>query len=136
MHSSAYDESASFRSHGVIVVEELDVSRPLLIASHKVLIAGRPLIFVIARQHALDAHAYARNALDRTPTLLTQKIETDDAVGVYVRMHRNGPIGLLVKSDLRGLYTVLLVFDPCTSSARIWRNSSTDLWDTSWGNET
>ncbi len=136
MHSSAYDESASFRSHGVIVVEELDVSGPLLIASHKVLIAGRPLIFVIARQHALDAHAYARNALDGTPTLLTQKIETDDAVGVYVRMHRNGPIGLLVKSDLRGLYTVLLVFDPCTSSARIWRNSSTDLWDTSWGNET
>lgn len=71
MHSSAYDESTSFRSHGVIVVEELDVSGSLLIASHKVLIAGRPLVFVIARQHALDTHAYTRNALDGTPTLLT-----------------------------------------------------------------
>lgn len=38
-----------------------------------------------------------------------------------MRMHGNGPIGLLVKSDLRGLYTVLLVFIPCTSIARIWR---------------
>jgi hypothetical protein len=71
MHSSAHDETASSRSHGVIVVEELDVSGPLLIASHEVLIARRSLIFVIARQHALDAHAYARNALDGTPTLLT-----------------------------------------------------------------
>jgi hypothetical protein len=71
MHSSAYDESASSRSNGVIVVEELNVSGPLLIASHKVLIAGRSLIFVVARQHALDAHADARNALDGTPALLT-----------------------------------------------------------------
>jgi hypothetical protein len=70
MHSSAYDESASSRSHGVIVVEELDVPGPLLIASYEVLITRRSLIFVVARQHALDAHAYARNALDGTPTLL------------------------------------------------------------------
>lgn len=38
-----------------------------------------------------------------------------------MRMHRNGPIGLLVKGDLGGLYTVLLVYEPYTSIAGIWR---------------
>lgn len=56
---------------GIVVIEELDVSGPLLVTSHEVLVTGRSLILVVTRQHALNAHTDAGDALDRTPALLT-----------------------------------------------------------------
>lgn len=51
-------------SNGTILVDESNVPRPLRISPDKILIAWRPLIFRIASQHALEAHAYRLHVLD------------------------------------------------------------------------
>jgi hypothetical protein len=55
--------------HGVIMVVEVDVSRAKPVSSHKLVVARWSLVFGVARQHALNAHAYALDVLDRAPTL-------------------------------------------------------------------
>lgn len=48
-------------------------------------------VFGIAGQHTLYADTYALNVVHRAPALIIQKIQTYDAVGVDVRMHRDLP---------------------------------------------
>lgn len=95
--------------HGVVVVEKLYVSRSLSITSHKVLIAWWSLVLVVTRQHALDAHADTGDALNGTPALLAKQIETDNAVGVYVRVHGDGTVGLFVEGNFRGFCRLISI---------------------------
>lgn len=94
--------------HSIIVVEELDVAGSQSVASDKVFVSRRPLVLVVARQHALDAHAHAGDALDGAPALLAEQVEADDAVGVDVGMHGDRAIGLLVEGDLGRFWTASL----------------------------
>ena len=75
------------------MVKELDVAGSQLVSSYKVLVTGGPLVLVVARQHALDAHADTLDTLDRAPALLAEQVEADDAVGVYVRVHGDRTVG-------------------------------------------
>ena len=75
------------------MVKKLDIAGSQLVASYKVLVTRRALVLVVARQHALDAHADTLDALDRAPALLAKQVEADDAVGVYVRVHRDWTVG-------------------------------------------
>ena len=59
-------------SNRVIIVEESNISRPLRVPPHKVLIPRRPLALGVARQHALYTHANTLDVLNRTPTLTAQ----------------------------------------------------------------
>lgn len=60
----------------------------------KLLIARWPLVFGITGQHALETHAYRLHILDGRPALRTEQVETDDAVGVDVRVDGDGTEGL------------------------------------------
>ena len=86
------------------MVEELNVAGPLPVSADKLLIARRSFVLVIAREHALDAHTDALRVLDRAPTLIPQKIEAYDSVGVNVWMHGNRSIGFLVERDFWRLW--------------------------------
>lgn len=84
-----------WRSDRVVVVIKVDVLRPKTITADKLLISRRPLVLGVTRQHALKAHANTLDVLDRAPTLVAQQVETYDAVGVDVRVHRDRAVGLL-----------------------------------------
>jgi len=71
----------------VVVEEEVDISRPKLVRLHKDMVARRPLVLVVARQHALQAHADALDIVHGTPALTVQQVEADDAVRVDMRVH-------------------------------------------------
>lgn len=87
------------------MVDERDVAWPLTIRPDEVVIA-RPFVLRIARQHALDAHADALHALHGTPACVAENIEADDAVGVYVWMNRNWPVGKPLEHDFWRFYHV------------------------------
>jgi hypothetical protein len=55
----------------------------------KLLIPGRPLLLCVARQHALQTDTHALDIVDWAPALLVQQVQTDDAVGVDVRVVRD-----------------------------------------------
>lgn len=78
--------------NGGILIDEPDISGPLRVSADKLLVAGGTLVLGVARQHALDAHADALNIVDGAPALGAQQIETDDAVGVDVRVDGNRPL--------------------------------------------
>lgn len=88
----AYPLSAIIFSNCSVVVIEVDVLGTQAVPPHKFLVAGRPLVLSVTRQHALDAHAHTLDVLDGTPALLAEKVEADDAVGVDVRVHRDGAV--------------------------------------------
>lgn len=73
-------------SNRIILVDKPNIPRPRCVPSDKLLIARWPLIFGVTGQHALETHAYRLDVLDRRPALRAEQIETDDAVGVDVRM--------------------------------------------------
>lgn len=85
------------------MVVELNVPGPLPVCADELLVAGGPLVLGVARQHALQAHAHALDVLDGAPALLAEEVEADDAVGVDVRVHRDGPVGGLDEGHLGGL---------------------------------
>lgn len=89
------------RLHLVIVVVKLDVFWPQPVVPDEFSIPRWPLVFGIAGQHALQAHAYALDVLNRTPASGTEQVQTDDAVGVDVRVDRNRPIRQMDEYDLR-----------------------------------
>lgn len=62
------------------MVDKVNVTGALPVASHKLLVPRGALRFRIARQHALDAHADALRTLYRAPTLASEQIQADDAV--------------------------------------------------------
>lgn len=95
---------ASHVSDGVIVIVEVDVSGSLPVTAHELFVAGGPLVLGIAGQHALDAHADTLNVLHWTPSLLAEKIQADDAVGVDVGVHRDWTVGQLHKHDFGRLW--------------------------------
>ena len=67
---------------------EVDVPWPLGIMPHKSLVAGRSLVLGIARQHGLQADTHTFHIVNRRPSCAVQQVETYDAVGVDVRVHR------------------------------------------------
>lgn len=81
-------------SNGTILIHEPNVPRPLCVPPDKLLIARRPLVFRITGQHALEAHTDRLHILDGRPALRAEQVETDDAVGVDVRVNGNGAKGL------------------------------------------
>jgi hypothetical protein len=78
------------RLHRVVVKVKVDVPRPLPVAAHKVLVARRALVLVIAGEHALQAHAHALNVMHGRPALAVEQVEADDAIAVDVRVHGDG----------------------------------------------
>lgn len=74
-------------SNRVILVDKPNIPRPLCVPSDELFIARWALIFGITGQHALETHAYRLDVLDRRPALRAEQIETDDAIGVDVRMN-------------------------------------------------
>lgn len=76
-------------SNGVIVVVKVNVAWPLPIAPYKLIITWRSLVLRVAGQHALNTHADCFHVLHRAPALGAEQVETDDAVGVDVRMDRD-----------------------------------------------
>jgi hypothetical protein len=60
------------------------IPRPLRVQPHKILVPRGPLVLRVARQHALQAHAYALDVLHGRPAGRAEEVETDDAVAVDV----------------------------------------------------
>jgi len=71
--------------------------------SYKVLIPRRPLVLGIARQHALQTDAHALDVMYRAPSLAIEQVETDDAVGVDVRVHGDWVCCVFDEDDFRCL---------------------------------
>lgn len=90
------------------MIQELDVPWSLFVAAHKLLVAGRSLVLVVARQHALYAHAHTLGALHGAPPLVSQQIEAYDSVRVDVRVHGNWAAGPLHEGDFGRFLTCLL----------------------------
>ena len=93
---------AARTSHVVIVIIEINVLWPQAVGAHKLLVARRPLVLCVTRQHALQAHTDALDVLDGAPALLAEQVETDDAVGVDVRVDWDRAVGKLDKDDFWG----------------------------------
>ena len=92
------------KSHGVVVVQEIDIARTPSIAPHKLLITWRPFVLHIPCEHTLYTHADALDVLDGTPALSAQQIQTNDAVGVDVRVDGDGTVGAEEEGDLGGFW--------------------------------
>lgn len=86
------------------MVVEINIPWPQSIAPDKFFITRRAFVLGISRQHALQGHAHALNVLHRAPSLLAQKVETDDAVRVDVGVYRYWSVGLLNEGHLRWLF--------------------------------
>lgn len=86
------------------MIVKVDVPRPQSIALDEFIVSRRSLVLRVASQHALKAHADALDILYRTPSLLTKKIETDDAIRVYVRVYRYGSVGQLDEGHFGRFY--------------------------------
>ena len=80
-------------SYSTIFVNKPNIPRPLRIPPYEILVPRRALILRVPRQHRLNAHAHALDILHRTPALRAQQIETDDAVGIDVRVYGDGAAG-------------------------------------------
>ena len=78
--------------HGGILIDEPDVSGPLCVPANEILVAGGTLVFGVARQHALDAHADALDVVHGAPALVAKQVEADDTVGVDVRVNGDSPL--------------------------------------------
>lgn len=77
-----------------IMIQKVDIPRPLAIVRHKVRIPRRPLGFIIPRQHTLYTDTNTLHIMHRAPALGIQQIETDDAVAVDVGMEGYGSRGV------------------------------------------
>lgn len=101
-------DSNSFHPlHFIVVVVEIDVLWPQAVAPDELLVSRWTLVLCVARQHALQRHANTLNILNRTPALLTQEVETYDAVRIDVRMYWYWSVGLLDEGHFGRLYWVL-----------------------------
>ncbi|KAI4156789.1 MAG: hypothetical protein LQ346_009131 [Caloplaca aetnensis] len=57
-----------------VLIDEVDVPRPKSVPGHELLVARRPLVLGVPRQHALDAHADAFDVLDGRPALRAEQV--------------------------------------------------------------
>lgn len=87
------------------MIIKIDIPRSPPIIRHERLVALGSLVLGIARQHALQGHAYALYVLDGAPALLAEEVEADDAVGVDVRVHGDGSVGCLHEGYFWGFYS-------------------------------
>jgi hypothetical protein len=78
----------------VVVEHKVDVPRSLRVVLDKVLVTRRPLLLCVAGEHALQADTHALHIVNRAPALFVEEVETDDAVGVDVRVPWNGMLGV------------------------------------------
>lgn len=83
-------QTPSPRSNLIIMKHKTNIPRPLSIVLDKILITRRPLLLGIARQHALQTDTNTLDIVDGAPALAVKQIETDDAVGVDVRVPGDG----------------------------------------------
>ncbi len=89
------------------MIHEVDISRSLPVESHKILVAGWPLLLCVAREHALQTDAYALDVVHRRPALSVEQVEADDAIGVYVWVPGNRVRIVPYKDNFGGLQRVL-----------------------------
>lgn len=86
------------------MVVEVDVFRAQAVASDEFFVSRWAFVLGIACQHTLQAHAHALHILNRAPALLAQKVKTDDAVRVDMRVYGYRTVGQLDKGHLRRFY--------------------------------
>lgn len=109
VHSKPHGTKPSARtnpstpSHGVVMEQPPHILRPQLVPFDELLVAWRPLVLAVPREHALEAHADALDVLHGRPALPIQQVEADEAVGVDVRVDGDGAIGVLDKDDFGGV---------------------------------
>lgn len=90
-------------SNLIVMEHEVDISRPLCVVSHKMLVSRRPFSLVVTRQHRLQTDAYTLHILNRAPALAVQQVKTDDAVGVDVWVKWDGVLGVAEEDHLWSL---------------------------------
>ena len=71
-----------------------NIPRSLRVPPTEILVPLGSLVLIVARQHALDAHAYTLDVLHGAPALGAEQVEADDAVGVNVGVHRDDARGV------------------------------------------
>jgi len=70
--------------------DEADIPRPLLVVPYKVLISRWSLLLRIAGKHTLQAYTYTLYVMNRRPARTVEQVEANDAIGVDVRVPRDG----------------------------------------------
>jgi len=85
------------------------VFRGLRISSDKLIISLWALVLPVAGEHALDGYAYGLDVLNGRPALArTEEVETNYAVGVYVRVHGDLAFEAGGEGDLWGLNRIVV----------------------------
>ena len=100
-----------------------NIPRPLGIIPHEILIALRPLLLRITRKHTLQTDTHTLDVVNRRPTGTVEQIETDDAVGVDVRVPGYGVRGCADEDYFGGLgyHVALVVFLVVDGAKGMWR---------------
>ncbi len=80
---------------------EADIPRPLCIVPDEVIVALWPLLLRVAREHALQANAYALDVMNWRPSLSVEEVEANDAIGVDVWVPGYG-VGVVLDEDYFG----------------------------------
>ena len=80
---------------------KVDIPRSLRVVPHEVLVSLRPLLLRVARKHTLQTNAYAFDVVDGRPAGTVEQVETNDAVGVDVRVPGYG-VGVVFLEDYFG----------------------------------
>lgn len=94
-------ETGETRLYCTVVEYKLHVSRSRAVGFNELFVAFWSLVFGIAREHTLNTHTDTFGTLYWTPALCSQKVEANNAVRVDMRVHRDGTVWSLFKSDLR-----------------------------------
>lgn len=90
-----------YPSDRLIMKDKINISRPLSVIPHKVLISLRPLLLRVARQHTLKTDTHAFDVVDGGPAGAVEQVEADDAVGVDVWVPGYG-VGFVAEEDYFG----------------------------------
>jgi len=94
-------------SNCVVMKVEVDVSRASPVVPHEFCVARRPLVLGIARQHALQAYAYALYVVYRAPGCSVEKVKTDYAIRVDVRVHGDWVCSVFEENDF-GCFCIVI----------------------------
>jgi len=97
--------------------DEADIPRPLLVVPYKVLISRWSLLLRIACKHTLQAHTYTLYVMNWRPARTVEQVQANDAVGVNVRVPRDG-MSFVAKEHYFGS---LFGTSAISSDIRLWR---------------
>ena len=64
--------------------DKINISRPLSVIPHKVIISLWPFLLRVARKHTLKTDTHAFDVVDGGPAGAVEQVEADDTVGVDV----------------------------------------------------